>query len=196
MSQGDIFPNWFELSDGSNSVSVTFFEALQYSQDYSNIGGSSVLRMMNGRAIKQTHWSKLTTTISGSGHLPPGLSTLDYSGELLLKCGATRSVTSLTTTVALPKYRNNDIGVPTTDLDFRMDDVYVPQGRAFVDGFWEPTPVALAGNVATCTVVPGATRYRVDYFPEIVVYFETEPTDGYAYSEDSSSSWSFTAVQK
>jgi len=195
MSQNDLHPMWFELSDGVNSVSVTFVESLDYSQSYSHIGGSTVTRLMSGRGVKQSNWSKLATTISGSGMLPPGLSTLDYTGIMLLRCGAPRAVVSLTPLVALPPYRKDIYGQPTAAVDFRLDDIYVPVAKAYIDNLWLPTSVSLTGNVATCTPVTGATRYRVDYFPELEVVIQEEPSDSFSSSGDSSYSWSFSAEQ-
>lgn len=195
MSQGDKHALWFELSDGSNSVTVSFVESLEYSQSYSNIGGSSVTRMMSGRGVKQSNWSKLSTTISGSGMLPPGLSTLDYTGVLVLKCGAPRAVTSLTTSVALPAYRKDSYGNATSVVDFRLDDIYFPKAQAFLNGAWVPTSISLTGNVATCGTVAGASKYRVDYFPEMEVIVPEEPTDSFTLTGTQSFSWSLKAEQ-
>jgi len=196
MSNGEIYPRWFELSDGVNNVSVTKYEALDYSQTYAYAGGSFVGRMMNGRAFKQNHWSKLITTLSGSGILPAGLSVLDFTGELVLRCGAPRTLTSLSNTISMPPYRVDEFNAPTSTKEYREDDVYVPEGLALVDDIWVRTPLLITTNVATLTVVPGAVMYKVLYFPEIVVFFEENPSESYQYSSDSSSSWSLTAVQK
>jgi len=195
MSQNDLHPMWFELSDGVNSVSVTFVESLDYSQSYSNIGGSTVTRLMSGRGVKQSNWSKLATTISGSGMLPPGLSTLDYTGIMVLRCGAPRSVVSLSTAVALPAYRKDIYGQPTAAVDFRLDDIYVPTAKAYVDNVWVKTTVSVSGNVASCAAVSGASRYRVDYFPELEVIIREEPEDSFSSSGGNSFSWSFSAEQ-
>lgn len=194
MSMNDIHPRWFELSDGTDTVSVTKYEALSYSQDYAYLESSTVLRFMNGRGFKTTNWSKMVTTISGNGLLPVGLSELDYTGEILLRCGAPRAIMSTGNTIAMPPYRVDISGNPTSEVEYREDDIYVPKGRAWVDDYWEESPVVMGGNVATVTLVAGATRYRVDYFPEIVTLFAERPTE--TFSHEGGASWSFTAEQK
>ena len=194
MSMGEVHPRWFELSDGVDTVSVTKYDALNYSQDYSYQESSTLIRFMNGRGFKTSNWTKLATSISGSGIMPIGIGQLDYSGEVLLRCGAPRSIMGTTNVIAMPPYRVDNDAVPTTTPEYREDDVYAPIARGWVDGFWEPTPVSISGNVATCTILVGATRYMVQYFPEIVVLFEDRPTESYDVNGDSS--WSLSAVQK
>ncbi len=194
MSNAEIHPRWFELSDGVNTVGVTKYEALSYSQDYSYVESSSVVRFMNGRGFKTTNWSKLATNISGNGVLPLGIAQLDYSGEILLRCGTPRRIMGTTNVIAMPPFRVDNDGNPTAVVEYREDDIYVPTGQAWVDGYWEKTPVSLSGNVATMTIVAGATRYAVSYYPEIVVLFEERPTE--SYQDNGDCSWSLSAVQK
>ena len=194
MSMGEIHARWFEMSDAVNTVSVTKYDALDYSQDYSYEESSTVIRFMNGRAFKTINWSKIVTSISGSGIMPIGISQLDYTGEILLRCGAPRNIMSTTNIIAMPPYRVDADGLPTATVEYREDGIYSPTGRAWIDGFWKPTPVSLTGNVATLTLVAGASRYMVEYFPELVVIFAERPSESFKANGDSS--WSFSAVQK
>lgn len=194
MSMGEIHARWFEMTDGVDTVSVTKYDALNYSQDYSYIESSSLVRFMNGRGFKSVNWTKISTTLSGSGILPIGISQLDYTGEIVLRCGAPRSIMAVGNVIAMPPYRVDNDGNPTTTAEYREDDIYSPTGLAWVNGFWQPTPVAIAGNVATMTTVAGASRYMVQYFPELVMLFPERPSESYDSNGDTS--WSFTAVQK
>ena len=120
-------------------------------------GGSAVLRLGAGAAIKQSTWEKSAIRISASGWCPPGLGTLDYAAPLVLKCGLPQAVTTNTTTAALPPARRSDSG-------------YAPFARAHTGVDWHDTPVSLAGDVATITAVAGALAYQVWYWPQFVVY--------------------------
>lgn len=43
------------------------------------IGGSTVHRLSNGQAIKQTAWRKRRITLSATGWMPPALDGIDWS---------------------------------------------------------------------------------------------------------------------
>lgn len=178
-------PRWLELSDGVNTVTLTLYEALQYTQTYENIGGNSVLRMLDGAAVKQTNWSKLSTTISGSGGLPLGFSELNFDGFLTLKCGAPRAVSSTSNAITLPNELRSDIG-------------YTPTARKRVDGFFVPTLPPVITNpagetLATVPVDATADAYMVLYYPEILVVMNN-PSDSFDWGE-ASSNFNITAEQ-
>jgi hypothetical protein len=69
-------------------IVIPITSAHEFSQNYAPLGGSIVLRMLDGGAVKQQHWEKLSTSISGSGVLPPGIENLSFKDPLVLKCGA------------------------------------------------------------------------------------------------------------
>lgn len=99
-------------------------------------------------------WTKLRATISGDGFGPPGLDGLDLDA---------------THTVALPKQaaRSSASNVIALPAARRSGGLYQPLAFAVVDGHLVSTPVAVVTDTATCTTVPGASGYRVDYFPSI-----------------------------
>lgn len=148
-------------------------------QTFEPIGGSALHRMLNGAAVKQTHWRKLKTRISGSGWAPPGLAGLDYNAALLLKSVAARALQAVGNVVTVPAARRTDTG-------------YAPIGYAVVAGRTIPTPLALAGDTATLTAVSGAQGYGVWYWPQFTVYAEFNDS---ARSMGASWSWSIEAEE-
>ena len=64
-------------------------------QTYQDIGGHQRLRTLSGKAIKQSHWTKLRTEISARGIAPNVLSDLDYSKPMEIYCIAPRGLMSL-----------------------------------------------------------------------------------------------------
>jgi hypothetical protein len=64
---------------------------VQYTRE--PIGGSEVLRMSDGNAIKQTHWQKARVTIQASGWAPPALDAIDWSQPVLISGGGYPDVT-------------------------------------------------------------------------------------------------------
>jgi hypothetical protein len=140
-----------------DGVEIGFGAAHQLSQEYEEIGGRSLRRMMNGAGLLQSQWSKLRTIISGSGNRPEGLAGLDYTASLTIKCMAPRSIWSANTTVVLPAARRTD---------------WRPHAYAIVAGQHVPTGVSVSTNTATCTAVSGASGYLVAYYPELTCYAE------------------------
>lgn len=148
-------------------------------QSFETIGGSALLRMLNGAGMKQTHWRKLKTTISGSGWTPPGLAGLDYTAPLTIKSCASRAVQAAGNVIAVPSARRTDTG-------------YAPSGYAIVEGRYVPTPLVLVSNTATLTAVSGAQGYGVRYWPQLSVYAEFRESNRPAAS---SWSWSIEAEE-
>lgn len=149
-------------------------------QIYEPIGGSSVLRMSLGDAVKLTHWRRTRIAASGSGWLDPGLDALDYSQPLELLCVKPREMSGTDRTFVLPP------------AEQRRPDV-APWGLARVGDRWVETTVAVAGDQAQLTIVPGALAYRLCWFPRYVVF-----TDGPVSDFDASTGrydWSLTAEQ-
>jgi len=172
---------WIELDDGVSSVPLSFYEALNYSQSYENIGGHSSIRTLNGTGLKQRNWAKIRTTVSGNGGVPLGMSGLDFSDTLILKCGAPRHIKAASNVIVIPAAR-------------RTDAPYIPFGYKVVDGYTLATTLVLAGNTATVTADAQATAYGVAYFPEIEVLMNN-PSEGFDVTGNDSS-WSFTAEQR
>jgi len=149
-------------------------------QSYEPIGGSSVLRMSQGAAVKLTHWSRTRTSASGSGQIDPGLDALDYSQPLELLCVKARAMDGTDRTFDLPP------------AEQRRADVE-PWGMARVGDRWVETAVAVAADQAQLAAVAGATAYRVCWYPRYVVF-----TAGLVSDFDESTGlydWSLTAEQ-
>lgn len=144
---------------------VPLHAALGLRQTYEPIGGSVVLRMQSGAALKQRHWRKLRTSIQGDGWMPPGLVDLDYDGPLLLSCVKPRSIVTPATVATIPSARRSDAG-------------YQPRGWALVGEQWIDTAVAMNVDEATLTPVVGASQYKVDYYPEFMVVTEGPQEEG------------------
>lgn len=146
-------------------VRVPLHSVLDFEQSYSTIEGGRVLRMTDGAAVKTVHWRRISTTVSASGWIPPGLLALDYDAPLVMRCAAPRSIVTTATVVTLPAARRSDAGQE-------------PYAEALVDGLWQPTDVDIAGDTATITAVPGAGAYRVSYYPELTVFASSPEESG------------------
>ncbi|RLC99624.1 MAG: hypothetical protein DRI46_09130 [Chloroflexi bacterium] len=137
-------------------IPIHFPSGITISQTYQDIGGFTSHRMMNGAGIKQTHWTKIGTSISGQGFLPNGIDALDFGQPLVLKCGAALAIQSVSNVMTLPVNRRSDVAVTA---------------RAILDtDFQSRTPVNVVGDIATVDVVAGAQGYLVFYYPQITVF--------------------------
>lgn len=134
--------------------------------------GSTVRRTRSGNAVKSTHFVKYTGVISGSGFIPSGLSSIDYSLPILLKS---------------TKLENDTGETNVFDLVGTLRDDFTPEGYALLDGMLISTPVTMSGNEATLDLVSGATRYEVRYFREYTI-FAVPPEQ----SQDTSHDWLLT----
>lgn len=123
------------------------------------IGGSNVLRMSDGAAVKQTHWQKTSGTLAGSGVYPSGLDGLDYSNPLELRVTQVDSMQGAGLVFALPS-------TPRPDR--------APWALARVDEQWRRTPCThnTETNTTTVTAVAGADQYRVHWMPVYSVFAE------------------------
>lgn len=174
-------PRWLELNDGNIVVPISLYEALSYSQSYENIGGHSQIRTLDGTGLKQRNWGKIRTAVSGNGGIPIGLSGLDFSDSLVLKCGAPRLINSPSNVVVVPNER-------------RIDAPYLPYAYKRVEGALMPAEHLLAGNTLTITIDPEADLYGAAYYPEIEVLMNN-PSEGFDWGGNDTS-WSFTAEQR
>jgi len=149
-------PNYFELG----GVALPLSSGLTIDQSYENLSATTYppIRMANGDAKVQTAWSaKLKTVISGKGWRSSPFDGLDFGQALLMKCTAPKTIASASNAIALPSAR-------------RTDSYFLPHGYAVVDGIDVDSPVNVAGDTATVTVVSGATSYGVHYYPELTVF--------------------------
>lgn len=145
-------------------VEVPRAAGLRISQSYEAIGGFTVLRMMSGAALKQTHWVKLRTSIKGDGWIPAGLQGIDYSGPLSLACIGPRAINSSSAEIILPAARRADAP---------------PFAFAILgNGSLANTDSSLAGDTLTITPVAGAAGYSAHYFPLLSV-IAAAPTENY-----------------
>jgi len=127
-------------------------------QDYKPIGAASLLRMGNGDGIIQAaEWEKCSTSISCSGWSSAGLDGLNWKDPagLEIACIKPKSIIKASNVITIP-------GV------YRTDEPVL--GYAMLGNLQVQTEVSLAGNVATLTVVTGATQYKVEWLP-IMTFF-------------------------
>ncbi len=146
-------------------ISIPVNAGLEFSQSYEMIGGTVTQRMQSGRAIKQIHFNKLRTVLSGQGWVPTGLDGLDFSTPLLLKCAAPRSVSSTNTQFTISTNRRHDSG-------------FEPKAFAVVSGNLTETEITLNADIVNLDTVTGALTYQIYYYPEILVFAEPPQVQG------------------
>jgi hypothetical protein len=166
----------------AQSVTIPFIGAFTLNQTYSPIEAKYSMRTGNGSLVTRVAWvGKLSTTISGQGVVPPGLSLLDYSIPLTMSCVGQRAITVATATTVqatLPAARRTDV---------------VPFARAILaDDVWVPTAMSIATNTATVTKVTDALFYQVMYYPKLTVMC-TPPEEN--WTEDAYFNWTMTAEE-
>lgn len=151
-----------------------------FSQTYETFGGETLLRCASGRGIKQRGWIKLRTQLDGEGWIPEGLTALDYTSQLNLKCVAPRGVmgVGISNVITIPSARRSDID---------------PRGYGIVNGNRVFSTTTMAGDVATVASVINATGYLVEYWPELTVYAK-EPDTRFTEA-NKTYSWSLTAEE-
>lgn len=157
------------------------YESYPASQSYAPLEDGSILhRTLNGTGIKQTHFSKLVTTIEGDGFTPAPLDGVDWSAAVSISCIKPMVLNSASNVATLPAARRSDL----------TDNVLA---RALVDGYEVATPVNVVGNTATATVVAGASAYRFWYFP-VLSCFSRGPQRSLGI-ENAAWRWSLTAEE-
>lgn len=144
--------SWTDV--GIAGLIVPLHAMLTLRQSYEAIGGFELLRLWDGAARAQQHWERVRTRIQATGWQDPGIFPLSHTTTYTLKCAVARAVLSAGNVVALPAARRAD---------------KAPWAFAHVGGQRVNTPVAVAGDTATCTAVAGATAYAVHYYPELSV---------------------------
>lgn len=161
----------FELG----GVTIPLTAGLEFSQTYETIGGIVLHRMQSGRAVKQTHFKKLKTVVSGKGWAPTGLDCLDYSTQLWLKSAVPLSISSKFQEIILPHIARSDIG-------------YSPKVFALVDSELIESKLVIDDRLVTLEYVDDAITYQVHYYPELLVYAEPPQVHGNVTSSEFS--WS------
>ena len=66
-------------------IEISIIAWLNYNQEITPIGGSSLRRKANGSGFKLTHWRKWRIGISASGWIPPALNGIDYDAAFELE---------------------------------------------------------------------------------------------------------------
>lgn len=145
-------------------VTVPVYAMIEISQRYEDISATYRSRVRSGSAKHRTIFSgKIRTVVAGSGLIPAGLQTVDYTTSFTLSCIKHRGILSASPNIALPTTRRSDAGSE-------------PYGRALAGDTWIETPAVMVGDTAQLTPVSGATQYQAIYFPEITV-FADPPTE-------------------
>lgn len=126
-------------------------------QSYELLGGSFLRRKLSGTAVKQTHWQKIKTSISGEGSSPAALALVNWAVPFTIACIEPRAIHSASNVATLPAARRADVPCPVIC-------------RAVVAGLLVATPVTVAVNTATATPVTGATSYHFMYYPILTCY--------------------------
>ena len=162
-------------------VIVHLVSAADFTQSFRRVGGGRVRRRTQNGGVKTAeHWNKLSTSITGSGRIPSGLSGLDYNAQMELSSGSPESITSASNVIVIPANRRSD-----TDHD--------PYGFAVFSDHVIATPVSISGDTATLTPIANAQGYNIAYFPKITVVAE-EPVESFNRSQGIFS-WSIQAEE-
>lgn len=156
---------WNTRNFSIGGVVIELPQSIQMTQTYEEFGGVTTHRMMSGASVRQTVWTRLKTTITVEGFLPPGLEGIDWKSAVELKCGLPRTISSAVSNIAIPTNRRTDAG-------------FTPTGSALVDGMWVLTrPCTVSGNVATVAEPVDflgnpltATQYQVAYYPKFTAF--------------------------
>jgi hypothetical protein len=154
--------------------------AFNVNQTYEPVNARADRRLANGTLVRREAWAdKLVTSISFDGFDLAGMSTLDFSQTITLKCIAPRSVTSSSNVIDITADRRSDTGS-------------APYGKALVGYTWVDTSVSMSVNEATLGVVSGASLYKVFYYPQFDAFFN-EPRE--SSSSGLNSTWSITGQE-
>ena len=163
------------------SVSIPVHNYFRLTQDYTLIGGSHMRRSQSGTGRKQTHWTRIGTTISASGSLPVGLADMDFSLPYDIHCAAFRSIKSATNTISI-------VG------NFRVDAGYAPRGFGLIGSNWvEGTPVESPAGTFTIGGLVGAASYELRYYPILTVFSDPPSETNDIHNRDSG--WVLTAEE-
>lgn len=146
---------FFELG----GVQIPLEASIDFRQTYGEVQKKIIHRMRSGAAAPQSTFSKIKTTLTGSGYSVHGLDGLDYDDPagLELKCAEPRAVGGTSNIIIVPSARRSDSG-------------YEPFGIAIVRNRRVFVGVAsVSGDQYTLETNPEATAYQVVYYPKITV---------------------------
>lgn len=138
-------------------VPISLVAGLELRQTYQTIGGVETLRLTDGAAVRQEHWSRLRTVVQGTGWAPEALETVDYSAAQILDCIAPRAVSGPGNVLTLPAARRADAG-------------HQPLGFALLGGLPRSVGLSITGDQATLETVAGASAYVCWYYPRLTVF--------------------------
>lgn len=130
-------------------------QAFPLAQAYSVLGGETLRRKLDGTAAKQSHWRKLSVTITGEGWMPPALAGVDWTASVEISCITPRAMNSATNSVVLPTARRTDVDCVA---------------YAIIDGEAVSTPCTISTHTATATTVASADAYQFYYYPKLNFY--------------------------
>lgn len=147
-----------------------------FSQQYEPLTARSILRSANGSAHIQQRWSRLKTTLSGSGWVPAGLADLPTAEPLELHCAAARMLQAAGPQIGLPAFR--------TDIP--------PVGYALRQGHRVPVQMNVQNGIALLTPLAGADAYEVAFWPILNVFAEYHDSGDI---RNSSYSWSLSCEE-
>lgn len=86
-----------------DGVLIELLAGLQLQQSYEHVpGGFSLRRSRNGKALPQSRWRKMKTTIQGGGWRPAAIAALDTTIPHVIDCIAPRIVPIGTVVVERP----------------------------------------------------------------------------------------------
>ncbi|GGC87462.1 hypothetical protein [Halopseudomonas salina] len=144
---------------------------------YEPEGGTSSVRLSEGKLVEMSHWEKMRISISGSGLMGAGLEGVDFRSDLdLWSIKAMRlNTASLTATL-------------TTEV---RPDAPVWCDALLEDGREQRTPVTMDGRVATITPVADAVQYSIGWLPRFTVRCR-RPTES---SETRTNDWQLICLE-
>jgi len=164
------------------SLEIPDRSALDLDQTYEPLGGESILRTMSGVGIKQVTWSRLRTTISGSGWSPPGLEGIDTTTQQAVACLIPRAlIADAGRQATLPTARRGDEGAEPWAWAIRPDGSVVNTG------------VSISGDLATADAVTGAIGYQILYYPLLTCWI-SRPTES-GVRGDATYRWEITCEE-
>lgn len=137
-------------------IELTAAAAAGLSQTYEQTP-KFVARMINGTAKAQKNFTKIRTTISGSGWMLSGWEGLDLDNSLTLSCSEARTIADASNVIVLPANRRGDVAV---------------RGFAVVNGVAQSAVTNVVTNTATVTDPGGASHFIVGYYPEFSAFVE------------------------
>lgn len=140
-----------------NGIALNMYASTRLNQTYAPVSsGSTIHRMLNGRAVKQTLFNKLRITTTGEGNIEAGFDGVDFNQPYTLSCVKPLQISGTSTLYTISANRRADAG-------------YTPIAQYFDGRVWRDATFNLATNTITITANPNALQYRVLWYPELTV---------------------------